>query len=377
MRTYKYRIYPSDKQKRTLEKYFWCCRFVYNYMLDMKKTMYKRYWVDHNMYRRFDLNNELAYLKKQLPWLKDCPSQMLQDQMRILTIAYENFLSWLSWFPKFKKKKSYQSITFPQFCSIKWDYIVIPKIKNIKVVIHRWIPNWVNIKTMTIIKESNWQYYVSIVTDDTVWKPSTEENKVWIDVWLSHYATFSDWTVIDNPRYLKKSLKRLKRYQRKLSKKTFRSKNYEKQRIKVAKVYFRVSCQKRDFLHKLSRMIANQYWFVAVEDLWIRDMIENNNTDISREIASASWWTFFRYLWYKTKVVKVWRYDATSQICSRCWNKKENLTLADRIYRCEKCWVNIDRDKNAAINILNIAIDNKKRFKKTLEEISWVWNSLP
>lgn len=345
-------------------------------MLDMKKTMYKRYWVEHNMYRRFDLNIELTYLKKQLPWLKNCPAQMLQDQMRILTIAYENFLFWWSWYPKFKKKKSSQSITFPQFCSIKWNYIVIPKIKNIKAVTHRWIPSWINIKTMTIIKESNWQYYVSVVTDDTVWKPSTEENKVWIDVWLLHYATFSDWTVIDNPRYLKKSQKKLKRQQRKLSKKKFWSKNYEKQRIKVAKIHFKVSCQRKDFLHKLSRMIANQYWFVAVEDLWIRDMLRESWTNMSREIASASWWTFIRYLGYKTKVVKIWKYDATSQICSRCWNKKENLTLWDRIYRCDKCWVNIDRDKNAAINILNIAIDKKKRFKETLEEISWVWNSL-
>lgn len=345
-------------------------------MLDLKQTMYKRYWVDHNLYRRFDLNIEIAYLKKQLPWLKDCPSQLLQDQMRILTIAYENFLFWWSWFPKFKKKKSSKSITFPQFCSIKWDYIVIPKIRKIKAVIHRWIPNWVNIKTITIIKEPNWQYYVSIVTDDTVRKPSTEENKVWIDVWLLHYATFSDWTVIDNPRYLKKSLKRLKRQQRKLSKKQHWSKNYEKQRIKVAKIHFKVSCQKRDFLHKLSRMIANQYWFVAVEDLWIRDMLEMNWTNMSREISSASWWMFIRYLSYKTKVVKVWRYDATSKICSRCWNKKEELWLWDRIYRCDKCWVNIDRDKNAAINILNIATENKKRFKETLEEISWVWNSL-
>ena len=168
----------------------------------------------------------------------------------------------------------------------------------------------------------------------------------------------------------------MKRQQRKLSKKQHWSKNYEKQRIKVAKIHFKVSCQKRDFLHKLSRMIANQYWFVAVEDLWIRDMLEMNWTNMSREISSASWWMFIRYLSYKTKVVKVWRYDATSKICSRCWNKKEELWLWDRIYRCDKCWVNIDRDKNAAINILNIATENKKRFKETLEEISWVWNSL-
>ena len=330
-------------------------------MLDFKKTIYKQYWVGHKMYKRFDLNNELVYLKKQFHWLKDCPSQLLQDQMRILTISYENFLSWSSWYPRFKKKKSSQAITFPQHCSIDWNwYIVIPKIRNIKAVIHRWIPSWVNIKLMTIIKEANWQYYVSIVTDDSVWKPSTEENKVWIDMWLLHYAVFSDWTVIDNPRYLKKSLKKLKHQQQKLSKKKKWSKNYEKQRIKVANVYFKISCQKKDFLHKLSRMIADQYWFVAVETLWIKDMLEMNWTNMSREIASASWWIFFRYLEYKTKVVKVWRYEATSKICSRCWNKKEDLTLVDRIYKCEKCWVKIDRDKNAAINILNIAIDKKK-----------------
>ena len=102
-------------------------------------------------------------------------------------------------------------------------------------------------------------------------------------------------------------------------------------------------------------MIANQYWFVSVETLWIKDMLEMNWTNMSREIASAAWWQFTTYLEYKTNVFKIWRYEATSKICSKCWNKKEDLTLFDRIYQCNNCWIKIDRDKNAAINILNIA----------------------
>lgn len=338
-------------------------------MLDFKKTIYKEYWIKHNRYKKFDLNNEIVYLKKQFTWLKECPAQSLQDQMRILTEAYNNFLSWRSKHPKFRKKRNRQSITFHQHCSIDWNwYILIPKIRNIKAVIHRWIPKNVNIKLMTIIKEANWQYYVSIVTNDTVWKPSTEENKVWIDMWLLHYAVFSDWTVIDNPRVLKKSLKKLKHQQQKLSKKKKWSKNYEKQRIKVSNVHFKINCQKKDFLHKLSRSIANKYWFVAVETLWIKDMMMKNNTSTSREIASDSWWQFITYLEYKTNVFKIWRYEATSKTCSRCWNKKEDLTLRDRIYQCNNCWIKIDRDKNASINILNISL-----LEKTDCKVGTIW----
>lgn len=329
-------------------------------MLDFKKTIYKEYWIKHNRYKKFDLNNEITYIKKKLPWLRECPSQSLQDQMRILTEAYNNFLSWRAKHPKFKKKRNRQSITFPQHCSIDWNwYILIPKIRNIKAVIHRWIPTWVNIKLMTIIKEANWQYYVSIVTDDTVWKPSTEKS-VWIDMWLLHYAILSDWTIIDNPRVLKKSLKKLKHQQQKLSKKKKWSKNFEKQKIKVANVYFKINCQKNDFLHKLSRSIANKYWFVAVETLWIKEMMMKNNTSTSREISSASWWQFITYLEYKTNVFKIWRYEATSKTCSKCWYKKNDLSLKDRIYHCNNCWLEIDRDKNAAINILNIALKEKE-----------------
>lgn len=315
-------------------------------MLDYKSSVYEEYW---GSYSRYDLQKVLTGIKKELHWLGECNTQSLQYSIKNLDDAYKRFFKWLSKYPKFKKKSNHQSITYPQRTSITDTHIKLPKIWLIKTVFHR--PCLWNIKRMTIIKTPTNKYYVSILTDYEERKPISSES-VWIDVWLKSFAVLSDWTTIDNPRFLKKKLRKLKKLQRMLSRKQ-KSSNRKKFRLVVARQYEKITNQREDFLHKVSNSIAKQYWVVAMEKLDIKWMLKNRN--LAQAISDVGWYKFKTFLAYKTKVVEIDTFEPSSKACSRCWWVKENLTLSDRIYHCDSCQLEIDRDLNASINIKTMA----------------------
>lgn len=316
-------------------------------MLDYKSSVYEECWVSYSQY---DLNKVLTGIKKELSWLDECNAQSLQYSIKNLDDAYKRFFKWLSKYPKFKKKSNHQSITYPQWTSITDTHIKLPKIWLIKTVFHR--PCFWNIKRMTIVKTPTNKYYVSILTDCEERKPISSE-AVGIDVWLKSFAVLSDWTTIDNPKFLKKKLRKLKKLQRMLSRKQKWSSNRKKFRLVVARQYEKITNQREDFLHKVSASIAKQYWVVAMEKLDIKWMLKNRN--LAQAISDVGWYKFKTFLSYKTKVVEIDTFKPSSKTCSRCWCVKEDLTLNDRIYHCDSCHLDIDRDLNASINIKTMA----------------------
>lgn len=341
MKTYKYRIYPTKSQQKYLCKCFGCVRFVYNWWLWLSKDKY--HWYNN-------LANQLKQLKKDNIWLQDCYSQSLQFWLKQLDNWFQNFFKKRLGYPKFKKKCSIQTLHYPQFTSITNTSIKLPKIWCIKCKFHRTCI-W-NIKSMTITKTASWKYFVSILTDNSKRKPSWEW-KVWIDMWIKEFAILSNWTIYHNPKWMKKSMKRLKRLQRWLSRKKKWSSNRNKFRIKLARQYEKVTNQRLDFQHKVSREIANQFWFVAMEKLNIKWMMKNHK--LAGSISDVGWYQFKTLLSYKTKVVEIDTFEPSSKRCFNCWNIKQNLTLQDRTYYCDVCWYVEDRDINAAKNILAIA----------------------
>lgn len=348
MKSRKYRIYPNKEQQQLLDQNFGNARFVYNRGLTTRKSMYGK-WEKCNYHT---LATNLIQLKKDNDWLKLSWSQTLQQSLKNVERAYKNFFNKNAKYPRFKNKYDKQSITYPQHTKIIDWKIVIPKLWVVKTKLHReclW-----TIKRMTIIKTATWKYYVSVTTDYEVGKPTTN-GSVWIDVGIKEFATLSDWTQIANPKFLRTSLRRLKKQQRKLSRKKKWSTNSNKQRLKVAILHEKVSNQRKDFLHKVSTMIANKYHTIAIEDLNVKGMMKNHC--LAQAIGDVSWSAFYTMLYYKTnKVVKVDRFAPSTKTCSNCWSV-QSMKLNNRTFRCEVCWYKEDRDVNAAINILAMATD--------------------
>ncbi len=345
MKTFRYRIYPTKSQQEYLEKCFGCVRFVYNRWLWLSKDKYSSY---------YDLAKQLTKFKRENKRLCECSCQSLQQSLKQLDIAFKRFFKKQCWYPKFKKKSNTQTLHYSQYTSITDREIKIPKIWYIKCKFHR--PCLWKIKSMTITKTASWRYYVSILTDCTERKPSWVW-KIGIDMWIKEFAILSEGTVYHNPKYLKKSQKRLKRLQRVLSRKKKGSSNRDKARLRLARQYEKVSNQRLDFQHKVSREIANKYWFVAMEKLNIKWMISNHK--LANSIWDAGWYMFKTLLSYKTKVVEIDMFEPSSKTCSNCWNIKQNLTLQDRTYHCDVCGHIEDRDVNAAKNILAMAQASK------------------
>lgn len=345
MKIYKYRIYPTKDQQEYLWKWFWCCRFIYNRWLWLSKERYPWY---------YNLANQLKELKKDNVWLKEACSQSLQYSLKCLDASFKNFFKKRWKYPKFKKKWNINSIHYPQFTSITDREIKIPKIWYIKCKFHR--PCLWKIKSMTITKTASWKYYVSILTDYSEWKPSWEW-EIGIDMWIKEFAILSNWIVYHNPKYLKKAQKKLKRLQKQMSRKKKWSSNRNKFRIKLARQYEKVCNQRLDFQHKVSREIANQFWFVAMEKLNIKWLMKNSN--MSYSIGDAGRYQFKTLLSYKTRVVEIGMFQPSSKICSNCWSIKNNLTLQDRTYHCDVCGYVEDRDVNAAKNIIAMAQASK------------------
>lgn len=341
MKCYKYRLTPNAYQKQLLAQNFGCARMIYNWGLWLSKEKYP--W-------RVNLANQLKEKKKELPRLKDCYSQVLQQSLKNLDIAFQRFFKKKSKYPNFKKKSNTQSIRYPQFTSITDMHIKLPKIWEIKCVFHRECKG--KIKSMTITKTATWKYYVSILTDYTEQKPSW----VWsvgIDVGIKTFAVCSDGQQFENPKYLRKAMRRLKKQQRRLSRKQKWSANKTKQRLIVARLHEKVSNQRQDFLHKTSTTISRMYEVACLEKLNIKWMMKNHC--LAQSISDVWRWMFKTMLQYKMEVKEIWTFKPSSKTCSNCWNIKKDLKLSDRTYHCEACWIEIDRDYNASINIKAMA----------------------
>jgi putative transposase len=360
-KAYKYRIYPNQEQKELLEKHFGCVRFTFNWGLDRKIKAYQQ---DKKRLSCFDLINELAKLKKEkeFEWLNEINSQSLQMSLRNLDNAFTNFFRKQNKFPNFKSKKhNINSFQIPQHLKLL-DKLDIPKIKGIKIIQHRKLEG--KIKTATVSKTPTGKYYISILVEQDKKLPKKlkikEKTTIGIDLGIKTFATLSDGRKIDNPKYFKNSLRKLKRQQRWLSRKVKGSNNRRKQIKKVGLIHEKINNQRLDFLHKFSFQITHekQVDTIAIEDLNVKGMVKNHC--LAQAISDISWSEFRRQLEYKTEwygknLLVIGRFEASSKTCS-CGQVNQELKLSDREWTCKVCGVKHDRDILAANNIKKFAL---------------------
>ncbi len=357
-KAYKYRIYPNKTQQELIQKTFGCVRFVYNYYLNKRKELYE----DEKITFTCNMcSKDLTNLKKELEWLKEVDSTALQSSLKDLDSAYQKFFKEHSGYPKFKSKKnryqSYRTKNNNNCLCFNKKHIKLPKLGLVKVR-DKQIPQG-RILNATISQEPNGHYYCSLCCTDIEIPQYQKTNKnVGIDLGLLDFAIFSDGTKIENPRFYEKSEKKLAKLQRELSRKTIGSSNWNKARIKVAKLQKHISNQRNDFLQKLTTTIISNFDVICIEDLDVKSMKETDNKTRNKRVGDVSWSEFRRQLtyksqWYGRKLSVIGRYYPSSQICHVCGYRDSKKSEDIREWTCPHCNSELDRDINAAINILN------------------------
>lgn len=367
LRAYKYRLYPTEKQKLLFTKTFGCCRYVYNWALNLKINAYKE--EKKSLGTILLINLMKSELKAQHEWLDEVNSQSLQSSLRNLNTAFNNFFRdvHVVGFPKFKSKKSGQSFQCPQHCSVDFrkSTITIPKAKDIPAVLHRKFTG--KIKTVTISMTSSGKYFASILVDTDIPKMPKKEIKgkttIGIDLGLKTMAVCSDGRTFGNNRHLIKSLDRLKFLQKRMSRKTKGSGNRKKARIKVARLQERIANQRKDVLHKMTHLLTHDESIdtVCIENLNVKGMMRNHH--LSQGVSDVAMGMLHMMLaykceWYGVNLIKIDRFDPSSKACGKCGHIYKKLRLSERSWTCTECGATHDRDFNAACNIKKFGLNS-------------------
>lgn len=354
-KAYRFRLYPSAAQEQLLAKTFGCCRFIYNKMLSDKIGEYKK---TGKM-----LRNTPAQYKEEFPWLKEVDSLALANEQMNLEAAYRKFFNEPgTGFPKFKAKHhckdSYTTNVVNGNIRLKGRRLRLPKLGSLYTIVHREIPADAVLKSVTVTREPSGKYYASLLYEETACENQAgrtidPEKVLGIDFAMAGLAVFSDGTRADYPMYYRQAEEKLAREQRKLSRCEPGSRNYGKQKRKVARCHEKIRNQRLDYQQKLSRRLADEWDAVCVEDLDMRAMsrclhlgkstMDNANgqfRDLLEGKLTAQGKAFAR----------IEKFYPSSKKCSCCGRIKKELSLSERVYRCE-CGYEGDRDVNAAINL--------------------------
>jgi len=355
-KAYKFRIYPNQSQQELIAKTFGCVRFVYNKMLYEKITHYKEHGES--------LKVTPAKYKADFEFLKEVDSLALANAQLNLDVAYKNFFRNKSiGFPKFKSKKtdrkSYTTNCVNNNIRIEDKHIALPKLGKVRIKQHRYIPSYYKLKSATISQTSSGRYFVAILYEYEVdIQPKPINSVIGLDFSMSELYIDSNGNKPEYPRYYRRALDKLTRMQRTLSKMSKFSNNYYKQKRRIARLHEYIANQRKDFLHKQSRQIANAYDCVAVEDLNMKTMSQALN--FGKSVSDNGWGMFVSFLAYKLyeqckQFLKIDKWFPSSKTCSKCGNVRQELSLSERVYTCD-CGNVLDRDVNAAINIRHEAV---------------------
>ena len=372
IRSAKFVLKPTVRQKEILESFFNLSRALYNISLySVKQSKFGTYELKNGdivpkIPKEFDLNKFLTKLKKEYGYLFLLPNAYAQATMKSLSRGFENFYRTLN-YPKFKaKKSSTQSFNCYAGAKIDGNHIVLIKPRasdyteedlRIRFKRHKVKYNFDKVTNFTISRENN-KYYISFTFYTDIESKETTES-VGIDLGIKDFVICSDGTVYPNMRFYEKSLRKLKISQRRLSKKQKGSKNREKARLKVSKQHKKVKNQRNDYQHKISRELADNFNTICLETLNVKNMVKNKK--LAKAISSVSWSSFITKLDYKIAenqgcLIKIDRFYPSSKTCSNCGNVKKELKLSERTYHCSECGFTIDRDLNASINILKTGL---------------------
>ena len=378
IRSAKFVLKPTVKQKEILESFFGLSRAIYNISLhNIKNSKFGTYEIQNGKNKgnivpkipsEFDLNKSFPKLKEEYDYIKLFPSDYANAVMKNLSRGFSNFYKTFN-YPRFKAKKS-STQSFNMYVGsrvkIDGDYIILAKARDsdytkddlkIRFKRHKIKYEFDKVTGFTISRENN-KYYISFSFYTDIESKETSDS-VGIDLGVKNFAICNDGTVYPNMKFYEKSLRKLKISQRKLSKKQKGSNNRDKARLKVSKLHKKVKNQRNDYQHKVSRELVNKYNIICLETLKVKNMVKNRR--LSKRISDVSWNSFVSKLEYKVAenqgyLVKIDRFYPSSKTCSNCGCIKESLKLSERTYKCNECGFEIDRDLNASINILNVGL---------------------
>ncbi len=370
-KAFRYRLYLTAEQEQALAVQFGHARFVWNWALALRKTIYQETGEGIGYY---ELKRRATALKHQVEtaWLREADSQVLQAKIEDLERAYKNFFEKRAKFPRFKSKRDGQSIRYPQRFKFNENFTSLPKVGWVKTKFHR--PLEGRPKNVTVSKTKTGKYFVSIQCEVGMVDPPAKSGEVGIDLGVKSFLATSEGWKRDNPRHLQHAERKMKRLQRQVSRRINGSAGREKARVLLARQHEKVANQRMDFLHKLSREFVDHYVLIGMEDLNVRGMVKNHS--LAKAIATTGWGTFRRMLeykgeWYGSYVHKVDRFFPSSKTCSNCQYVLDELPLSVRAWQCPICGAIHDRDINSAINILNETRAGIARSNAGGESVSW------
>lgn len=362
VKTFKYRIYPTKRQKTIMEQTLHECRWLYNHLLEQRKVAWDERQESISMYGQYA---RLPQIKKDRPSLTVVHSQVLQNVAVRIDLAFKSFFrrvksGYTPGHPRFRGRDRYDSFCYPQYgngCKLDGDKLYLSKVGVVPVVFHR--PLEGTAKTCTMRRASTGKWFVTLTCEVEQESLPESTEQVGIDVGLHAFATLSTGDVIDNPRFFRKEERALVRAQRRMVKEAKGTPERAKRRKVVARTHERIANRRNDFAHQNSRRIVNRFGLIAVEDINVNRMVHNHC--LAKSIADAAWSGFLQNMTYKAEwagrhIVAV-NPAYTSQQCSGCGHRHPML-LSERTYRCPCCGLTIDRDLNASLNILALGLQS-------------------
>ena len=369
IRAYRYELDPNNVQRTSLYQHAGVARFAYNWGLEQRILLYRENTgIDRltDAMRQHKLLNSIK--KAQFPWMYEVSKCAPQEALKDLHKAFQNFYRGLKkgqkvGFPKFKRKGEKDSFRLTGTIRFHGRRIQLPRIGKIRLKERRRQYHEGRILSATIRRRAD-RWFVSVTVEEELPGPAEGTGPpVGVDLGIKTLATLSDGNTFANPRALRRNLRKLRRLHRSLSKKRKGSRNREKAKLQLARLYLRTFNIRQDTLHKLTTHLAKSHSKVVIENLNVSGLLKNHR--LAQAIADAGFYEFRRMLeykcrWYGSELVIVPRTFPSSKLCSRCGHRKQDLSLAEREYHCEECGLRINRDLNAALNLVAVSLPETK-----------------